>query len=170
MRFALPADVSISPDQGGTWENLPNGARLWRLRVHAPNATDLNFGFKRYRLPPGATLHIIGEADGYYQGPNTSDDNKVHGELWTAVVPGERAVLELFVPSDAAFEPELELGRIGRGYRDLFARTRDLAKQGECNIDVVCPQGRPLAGSDPQRRGVLDQWVPVVHRHNDHGR
>ena len=107
------------------------------------NATDLNFGFKRYQLPPGATLHIIGEADGYYQGPYTSDNNKDHGELWTAVVPGERAVIELFVPTGAAFEPELELGRIGRGYLDLFRRGEDADKRGACNINVVCPQGDP---------------------------
>ncbi len=142
-RFALPVDVTISPAHGGTWEDLPDGSRLWRLRAHAPNATDLNFGFRRYRLPPGATLHIIGEADGYYQGPYTSDDNKDHGELWTAVVPGERAVIELFVPSGAAFEPELELGHIGRGYRDLFQRKGDADKRGVCNINVVCPQGDP---------------------------
>ena len=142
-RFALPADVAISAVDGGTWEDLPDGSRLWRLRIHAPNATDLNFGFKRYRLPPGATLHIISEADGFHQGPYTSDHNKDHGELWTAVVPGDRAVIEVFASTGAAFEPEIELGRIGRGYRDLFQRGEDADKRGVCNINAVCPQGDP---------------------------
>ena len=116
LRFALPDDVKKTPADSGTWEDLPDGGRLWRLRVHAPNATDINFGFTRYRLPPGATLHIISEDDDYFQGPYTSDDNKAHGELWTPVVRGERAVVELYVPDGADFEPELQLGRIGRGY------------------------------------------------------
>ncbi len=143
LRFATLSDVKITPADGGTWESFPDGARLWRLRVYSPNATDLNFGFTNYRLPPGASLHIIGEADGYYQGPYTTRDNKDHGELWTAVVPGERAVIEVFVPSGAAFEPEIELGRIGRGYRDLFRKDSTTGDRGTCNINVVCPQGDP---------------------------
>jgi len=99
LRFATLSDVKITPADGGTWESLPDAARLWRLRVYSPNATDLNFGFKSFRLPPGATLHIISEDDGSFQGPYTSRDNKDHGELWTAVVPGYRAVIEVFVPS-----------------------------------------------------------------------
>ncbi len=141
MRFAIPEDVSITPADHGTWEKLADGGRLWRLQIHAPNATDLNFGFLRYRLPPGATLHIVSEDHDYYQGPFTVDDNKVHGEFWSPVVPGERAVLELYVPGGADFEPELELGRIGRGYRGLFSKNDDLAKQASCNIDVVCDEG-----------------------------
>jgi hypothetical protein len=143
LRFATLSDVKITPADGGTWESFPDGARLWRLRVYSPNATDLNFGFTRYRLPPGAMLHIISEDDDYFQGPYSSDDNKAHGELWTAVVPGERAVIEVFVPSGAAFEPEIELGRIGRGYRDLFRKDSTTGDRGTCNINVVCPQGDP---------------------------
>jgi len=141
LRFAVPEDVTITHAERGTWETLPEGGRLWRLRVHALGATDLNFGFTKYRLPPGATLHITSEDGDFFQGPYSSDDNKAHGELWTAVVPGDRAVIELFVPAGAAFEPELELGRIGRGYRDLFNRGDDAAKRGSCNINVVCPEG-----------------------------
>ena len=141
MRFALPEDVSITPADHGTWVNLSDGGRLWRLQIHAPNATDLNFGFLKYRLPPGATLHIVSEDHDYYQGPFTAKDNKAHGEFWSPLVPGERAVLELYVPAGPQFEPELELGRIGRGYRDLFSKTDDLTKQASCNIDVVCDEG-----------------------------
>ena len=78
LRFALAEDVKIAPTQHGTWEILPDGSRIWRLRVHSSNAANLNFGFNRYRLPQGATLHIIGETNGKYQGPYTSDDNKDH--------------------------------------------------------------------------------------------
>ena len=141
LRIAAPSDVKITPAEDGVWETLPDGGRLWRLRIHAPKATDLNFGFTRYRLPPGATLHIVSGNVDYFEGPFTSDDNKAHGELWTPVVPGERAVVELYVPPAPVFEPELQLGRIGRGYRDFLGLDRGPEKQGSCNIDVVCPEG-----------------------------
>ena len=54
LRFALAEDVTTDSTERGTWDRLPDGSRLWRLRVHSPNATNLNFGFSRYRLPPGA--------------------------------------------------------------------------------------------------------------------
>jgi len=141
QRFAVPADVSITPETGGTWEMLGDGGRLWRLRVESPNATDLNFGFTRFRLPEGATLHIVSLDRKYFQGPYGAADNRDHDELWTPVIPGERAAIELYVPPEAAFEPELELGRVGRGYRNWFGKLEAPAKQGSCNIDVVCPEG-----------------------------
>jgi hypothetical protein len=141
LRFAQPNDVKITPQNNGSWERLADGSRLWRLRIHSPGSTDLNFGFSEFRLPPGATLYIVAEADGFFQGPFTSHDNEAHGEFWSPVVPGERAVLELWVPPDAVFEPILQLKRIGSGYRGHFFRSPP--KQGSCNIDVVCPEGDP---------------------------
>ena len=81
--------------------------------MSSAGATDLNFGFTRYWLPPGATLHILSGEENYFQGPYTDGDNKPHGQLWTPVVPGERAVLELYVPPDATVQPDLMLSRIG---------------------------------------------------------
>ncbi|ETW92149.1 MAG: hypothetical protein ETSY1_44920 [Candidatus Entotheonella factor] len=116
-RYAVPAEVHLTPQTTGTWDQLPEGGRLWRLRIEAPGATDLNFGFTRYRLPQGAMLHIISSgSDNVYEGPYTAQDNKDHGQLWTPPVKGGQAVLELYLPSGAE-EPELVLTRVGRGFR-----------------------------------------------------
>jgi hypothetical protein len=141
VRFAVPQEVNLTPSTHGTWEELANGGRLWRLQVFSAGATDLNIGFTRYWLPPGATLHILSEEGSYFEGPYTDGDNKPHGQLWTPVVPGERAVIELYVPPEATAQPDLVLGRIGLGYRDLFGRrtSRD-TKVGSCNVDVICPE------------------------------
>ncbi len=143
LRYAIPVDVAVTPESHGTWETLADG-RLWRLRVHSPGATDLNFGFTRYRLPAGATLHVWSESRSTYEGPYSDRDHKAHGQLWTPPVPGERAVVELFLPAAAAGEAAtLELTRVGTGYRDLFRLAPAPDKQGSCNIDVVCPEGDP---------------------------
>ena len=137
-RFAVRQRVQVTPATHGTWEELPEG-RLWRLRVSSGNATDLNFGFTGVWLPEGATLHFSSEPVQYFQGPYTSSDNKPHGQLWTPVVPGEAAVIELFVPNDAA-EPRLTLEYVNTGYRDWFSLQGGPKASGPCNIDVVCPQ------------------------------
>ncbi len=137
LQIAEPRAVSVRPDSHGSWTPLPDGGRLWRLRVHAPGATDLNFGFSDYRLPEGATLHVWSEADGYFEGPYGARDNRSHRQLWTPLVPGDRAVIELYLPPGAA-EPRLELTRVNVGYRDAFG---GLEVADSCNVDVVCSEG-----------------------------
>jgi hypothetical protein len=141
LRFAVPDDVEITPETHGTWEVLADGGRLWRLRIASPNATDLNFGFSRFRLPEGATLVLVSEDHGDSTGPYGAEANREHGELWTPPLPGDRAIVELYVPANPIFEPELELGRIGRGYRNLFGKADGTTKQATCNVDAVCPEG-----------------------------
>jgi hypothetical protein len=133
----------VTPATHGTWEELPEG-RLWRLRFASAGATDLNFGFTSFWLPEGATLHICSESEPYAQGPFTARDNKPHRQLWTPVVPGGGACLELFVPTRTTEEPQLVLSRVNLGYRDMFRKRNELgrAMAGGCEIDVACPQRR----------------------------
>ncbi len=141
VRYAVPQKVMVSPTTHGTWEQLPDG-RLWRLRIVSLGATDLNLGFTTFWLPEGATLHVNAESEAYFQGPYTANDNKPHGQLWTPVVPGESAVIELFVPGGAAQQPQILLSQVGAGYRDMFHRQKNLNNPmaGSCEIDVVCPE------------------------------
>jgi len=159
LRYAVPADMDVTPDRYGTWETLANGGRVWRLRVYAPMATDLSFGFTRFKLPEGATLHVLQEGNTLYQGPYTAHHQQKTGELWTAAVLGERAILELYVPPETKQEPELRLGRVLRGYRGIFD-PEPRAKQGSCNIDVVCPEGD---GWRNQIRSVARYTMPTGH-------
>ena len=141
VRFARATPVQVTPLTEGTWEDVAGG-RLWRLRVVSAGATDLNFGFSTCWLPDGATLHVYSEDENYVQGPYSATDNKPHGELWTPVLPGSRAVIELFVPATARQQPQLLLSSVNRGFRDLFHRDKGdagTAKAGACNIDVICP-------------------------------
>lgn len=138
QRYAVPFEVSLTPDNAGTWEVLANGDRLWRLRVHAPGATDLSFVFTRFQLPSGSTLHIMSESRDVFRGPYGSADHRAPGEFWTPMVPGDRAVIELHLPARSGVHRtatmsarqlsvtpdqhvDLALGRVNRGYRNLQA-------------------------------------------------
>ena len=127
-QYAMPTEINLTPQSAGTWDELPEGGRLWRLRIEAPGATSLNFGFTRYRLPQGATLHIISStAKSTYQGPYTVKDNKDHGQLWTPPVVGSHAVIELYLPNGVE-EPTLVLTQIGRGFQDPPQPSQDRHK------------------------------------------
>ena len=61
----------------------------------------------------------------------------VDGRLWTPLLVGDTAVVELHdPPSDRPSRLRLWRGHLG--FRGPGER---IAKQGECNIDVICPEG-----------------------------
>ena len=143
-RFAIPQLVSITPDTDGVWENIGSDFQLWRLRINAPGALSLNFGFTGFDLPKGSRLSIYPiDMDGIddVRGVRIFDefDNDAHGELWTPVVISDDVIIELLVPTVSRHDFTLELGAINSGYRffgeDLFD------KSGSCNVDVVCSEG-----------------------------
>lgn len=138
-RFASVQEVNLTPNTAGTWESLPSGRSLWRLRVSGRDALSLNLGFTRYWLPPGASL-LVYPANG--TGPiqvHDETDNAAHGELWTPVLITDEVVVELEVDPALRWQVELELTSIGRGYRYFGEDPAD--KSGTCNIDVICEQG-----------------------------
>jgi lysyl endopeptidase len=143
-RFALPQETRITPESDGSWIDLDSDFQLWRLRVQAPGALSLNFGFTGYELPKGSRLSIY-PAD--YKGLDdvrgvrvfSEQDNETHGELWTPVVISNDVIIELLLPTASRNDYTLELTAINRGYRFFGEDLYD--KSGSCNIDVVCPEG-----------------------------
>ncbi len=147
VRFAEPVDVAVTPQTHGTWTVAGDGTRVWRLVVESPTAYSLSFGFSRFRLPPGAALWIYAPGQAPEYRPFTAADNEAHGQLWTPIVVGDRAVIELNVPpSKTPLAVELELAQANHAFLPtLLAREEKDALgarlSGSCNVDVACPQG-----------------------------
>ncbi len=142
-RFAVPQQVAATCADDGRWEDPTPLHRVWRLRVVAPGALSVNFGFADFDLPPGGRLSIY-PAD--LRGPDDergvrvfhSGDQDMLGQLWTPVVLADDVIIEVTVPTGSA-APLLRLAAVNRGYR--FFGEHPAEKSGSCNIDVVCPEG-----------------------------
>ncbi|MBD8528192.1 hypothetical protein [Pseudomarimonas arenosa] len=143
-RFAVARSVQGDTESLGQWQLLDDGRWQWRLTVKAEAAVHLNFGFDRFNLPDGAELRIVGNEGKDVLGPYTAADRLAHGQLWTPVLAGERALIELSLPAKA--EPhhvDLHLQQVNQGYRG-FGEVAKECKSGSCNTDVAC-----LASTDP---------------------
>ncbi len=139
QRFAIANQVSLTAKSAGQWELLDNDMAVWRLRVGSENAKSLNLGFSKYYMPQHGRMFIYSADLKHIQGPFTNADNAEHGELWTPVILGNEAIIEVSLPAGSKDELGLELTSINVGYR-FFGEEEDL-RSGSCNIDVVCPQG-----------------------------
>ncbi len=146
LRVATSNAVDVVPSHAGRMTALPDGSTLWRLVVHADNATDLRFGFDRFAVPQGVTLHVIDPAEHVFHGPYTLADTNQFGELWLPPIAGSTLILELHAPAGVRIDTgNVHLARVATGYRNstnhggpgLFGA----GPSGVCNIDVICPLG-----------------------------
>ncbi|MCK7595509.1 hypothetical protein [Pseudomarimonas salicorniae] len=154
-RFAVARPVEITPASAGDWSQLADGDWVWRLRVRGEGAAHLNFGFSRFALPAGASLHIVSTDGRSKVGPFTREHMLPHGQLWTPVVLGEEALLHLRVPASGLAEVELQLDSINQGYRGFGVKSK-ACKSGACNTDVAC-----LSDGDPWNlpRRAVGAWT-----------
>ena len=138
VRFAVSLPASVDAQRQGLWQRLDDGWHLWRVELVSPGALSLNLRFAVFDLPVGSRLWVHDPQGANLHGPY-SDADRVGG-LSTPVVLGDRMVVELVVPPGKRDEVRLEISEINHGYR-FFGEKRDAAKQGYCNIDVICPEG-----------------------------
>jgi lysyl endopeptidase len=141
VQFAIATPLSLGLD-GGLWDQADATTDRWRARVSSNGALGLGLEFSKFALPAGAALWIYDEAGQLVQGPYTQADQTPEGKLWTAIVPGSSAVLELQVPSAQRDAVQLQLGNVDHAFLDMTkAATVVAAKSGSCNVDMVCPDG-----------------------------
>ncbi len=143
-QIARPQEVNFNLNNSGTWETLPDGSRIWRLRIVSPNATDTWLIYDQWRIVKPCELYVYNDDRSIVFGPYTSVDNW-DGTNVTPIVTGEAVTLEYFVPAGQQDIGELSVMRVLHGYRHMFnreARERDaLDAFGEsmpCMININC--------------------------------
>ncbi len=170
-RVAVPIPLALSPDDDGTWESLPDGGSLWRLRVNSEGAIFLSFKLSALALPKGAELHFSSVYRDFHDGPYTHRHNgslQLRQGLRTRrfgspMIPGDAAVIELYLPPGAG-AATVVIESVSHGFRDAMGmqatpyrdtaaaqqkrlRARSIPQQRmgnfDCQRDINCPEGAP---------------------------
>jgi len=148
FRFGAPFDVSYTLKNSGTWEELPDGSGLWRLKITSPGAYSINLLYDDFYLPEGARLFIYNEDNSHVIGAFTWRNNKEHGRFATAPIRGDVTILEYYEPAEMRGMGDISISRIVHAYRNLFdfdvvKDVSDFGDAGTCNNNVNCPEGEP---------------------------
>ncbi len=149
LEFAYSFNVNYSCDNDGEWFNLPNGGRLWRLRIKSEGAYSLNVIFNKFKLPEGGKLFIYSPDRNSVLGAFTNQNNKSSGIFAVAPVPGDEIIIEYLEEESVAFEPQLVIGSVNHDYLGVFGYLRGDVKSGwfgdsgDCNVNVNCSDDTP---------------------------
>lgn len=141
MRFGYPFPVDYDLTNSGIWETSPDGTRIWRLVIEAPNAYSINLLYSEFNLPDGVRFYIYNEDQSMILGAFTSQNNKTHGRFATAPIQGDKCILELNVPSNISYPGRITISTVIHAYKDLFKDINDFGESGSCNINVNCSDG-----------------------------
>lgn len=149
-RFAIPFKVNHNLENSGVWRTLPNGDRLWRLKITCPGAISTNFLYSDFYMPPGATFYIYSPDNTHVLGGYTTRNNRASRLFATEILDSESAILEYYEPATVAGQGVIQIAQISYGYRglppihynDKEDGSENLNASGVCQVNVNCsPEG-----------------------------
>lgn len=139
-RFAVSVAANFNPRASGRWEVAADGGRVWRLVIRSEQAKSLSLHLSGVRLPESARLYVYGASGEVVHGPYTRSDLTATRELWTPMVPGDEAVIEVRTNATGETTPELTVAHVQYGYRNGGESS---PSEKHCSVDVVCDVAQP---------------------------
>ena len=140
-RFGYNHYVNINADQQGLWESLPNGDKVWRMKIVCPDALSINISFNNFNIPVGAKLFLYNSDKSSVLGAYTSENITADYFFGTDLIKGSEVIVEYNEPAFPAFHGQLEIYRITHGYRDAFSFAKSYGDAGSCQTNINCPAG-----------------------------
>lgn len=152
-RYGIERPLVLNNFESGTWTDLPDGQRVWRLVISSPNALNISINFSEIYLPDGGHFQVYNTDRSDWSKVHTSSNREIQ-KMGTWFIQGDEVVLE-YVEAPNTYElPHIATKSIIHGYRMgalhqlLGAGTQERAPEdsGDCNYDVNCPVDNDFDG------------------------
>jgi lysyl endopeptidase len=141
-RFGFNNYTNFGLNNSGNWINLPNGDKIWLLKLTCDKALTVNLTFSNTTIPQGNDLYVYNDSKDFILGKFTSN-HIYNGQLGTELIPGNTAIVEYYVKKGADLG-NIQISTVTHGYRtaDEF-QEKAFGGSGACNMNVNCPDGLP---------------------------
>lgn len=157
--------VNLNMQNSGNWQNLPNGGKLWRLKIHSDDALALAIHYSSVFIPNGAELFLYNEYRNQIVGKFTSSRNFTNSLTHTQMIQGANTYLEYYQAPGITQIPIIQISKVAyvfRGVEDFINQIIDdatgnnsnILKADNCQIDVAC---------SPENNGWGEQIDAAVH-------
>ncbi len=144
--FGYQHKVNYDLTNSGTWYELPNGDKLWKLNVICPGALSVNFCYDKFWIPEGGKFFVYSKDKKHTIGAFTSRNNKgdrinIRG-FATGLVYGSDVVLEYYQPKDVSSDAIISIDYIIHGYRFISNGMKLFGDAGSCMVNINCEEGQ----------------------------
>lgn len=133
-RFGYPIEARLNQKNSGKWMELPNGDKVWLLKIQSPGALSINLLFDKFWIPEGGKLFVYSEDKKQVHGAFTSKNNKGTkpdpAGFATALVFGENTFLEYYLPKMVEENAVISIDKIVHGYRDIGVFDKSYSTSG----------------------------------------
>jgi len=154
-RFGFDFDVNYNLFDYASETTRKNGDKIYRMGIHCPKATSVNFLFGDFYLPEGGEVFIWNEDRSEFLGAFTHENNKAYGSLAVGLLHDDKIVIEYIEPSEVAGLAQLRVSQISHGYRPVLNKWEEekgpFGTSGSCNMNVNCADGNDW---QQEKRGV----------------
>jgi hypothetical protein len=156
-RYGTGIDANFDMENSGTWFDLGDGGRIWRLKIKVINALAIGIYYDNFYLPEGSRLYLYNEDKTQVLGAYTSDNNPPSGIFANELVQGESVNIEYIEPSGLKDKAVISISQVCYAYRAvsfpfLKTKTQEYNSSDYCEVDVNCSEGNLWQN---QKRGVV---------------
>lgn len=145
FRFGYEFITDYSLTNSGTWQTLPNGDRIWKIRFFSEGAKTMNFVLTNFNLPEGSSLYLYNNNRTDVLGAYTSSQNSEEKVLGTWLISGEDVWIEYYEPKRVKNQGNFAITKVVHGYRSsndfMKNNNKNLNDSDICNYDVDCNTG-----------------------------
>lgn len=137
MAVYVPVNRDLMVD--GVRTRLADGGSVWHMVIEVPGAQGMGLCYDQFWLPEGAKMFVYTPDMNTVQGAFTSKNNRMSGLFAQALLPGDVAVLECYVPAKRQL-PQVYVSDVAFAYRGLD-NMKGFGRSGACEVDVNCSEG-----------------------------
>ena len=170
-RFAAPVKVDLDLENAGSWREMPNGDRLWQLKIHSKNALGLVVLYDEFVLPPGAKFYSYSEDKSQILGAYTHESNPKAGRFLTGLIYGESTTLEYYEPASVKGQGRIHIFRVDHAYQKERIQNdyefklhsapmmRGFGTSLPCHVNVNCNSGNSW---QDEKKGIVRIMLVVA--------
>lgn len=172
FRIGVQIKVNYGLENAGTWTELANGDRIWRILLESKDALNLGLMLDKFYLPEGAKIYLYNEDKSDLLGAYTNTQNNKDQKLTTWFIKGDKLWMEYYEPIEVKDQGKLNISSVIHGYRLGHTYQKGyiedqkadefLNSSGNCNHDVDCPIGADFESQrDLVKKGVGFLLIPI---------
>jgi len=140
QRIGYSLNTALSPENSGTWTDLPKGGRIWQLQIKSPSALALGVYYDHFHLPIGSKLFLYNEDKTQVIGAFTWLNNDESGVFATEMIHGDIVNLEYFEPEKAISKPIIHINEVAYFYRGVTIQKNPTWTEPSeaCEVNINC--------------------------------